>query len=100
MGTLTAIRFLIVWRWFQLLGVFQSFGIGFCFWGYQRNFITSCIDSLLQGYSGFKRAKEECMKESVGKYRSTIGRFVFGRTKFTRSPWIVHFAEDILLLHH
>ena len=51
-------------------------------------------------HSAFKRAKEERMKESVGKYRSTIGRFFFGRTKFTRSPWIAHFAVDILLLHH
>ena len=51
-------------------------------------------------YSAFKRAQEERMKESVGKYRSTIGRFFFGRTKFTRSPWIAHFAVDILLLHH
>ena len=51
-------------------------------------------------HSAFKRAKEEHMKESVGKYRSTIGRFVFGRTKFTRSPWIAHFAVDILLLHY
>ena len=40
------------------------------------------------------------MKESVGKYRSTIGRFCFGRTKFTRSSWIAHFAVDIQLLHH
>ena len=40
------------------------------------------------------------MKESVEKYRSTIGRFVFGRTNFTRSPWIAHFAVDTLLLHH
>ena len=51
-------------------------------------------------YSAFKRAQEERMKESVGKYRSTIGRFFFGRTKFTRSSWIAHFAVDILLLHH
>ena len=45
-------------------------------------------------YSAFKRAQEERMKESVGKYRSTIGPFFsprflnnnfFGRTKFTRS---------------
>ena len=40
------------------------------------------------------------MKESVVKYRSTIGRFCFGRTKLTRSPWIAHFAVDVLLLHH
>ena len=40
------------------------------------------------------------MKESVGKYRLTIGRFCFGRTKFTRSSWIAHFAVDILVLHH
>ena len=26
--------------------------------------------------------------------------FFFGRTKFTRSLWIAHFAVDILLLHH
>ena len=26
-------------------------------------------------YSAFKREREELMKESVGKYRSTIGRF-------------------------
>ena len=51
-------------------------------------------------YSAFKRAQEERMKESVGKYRSTIGRFFFGRTEFTRSTWIAHFAVDILLLHH
>ena len=51
-------------------------------------------------HSAFKRANEERMKESMGKYRSTIGRFVFGRTKFMRSPWIAHFAVDILLLHH
>ena len=31
-------------------------------------------------HGAFKRAKEERMKESVGKYRSTIGRFCFGRT--------------------
>ena len=51
-------------------------------------------------YSAFKRAQEELMKESVGKYRSTIGRFFFGRTKFTCSSWIAHFAVDILLLNH
>ena len=51
-------------------------------------------------YSAFKRAHEERMKESVGKYRSTVGRFIFGRTKFTRSSWLAHFAVDILLLHH
>ena len=44
--------------------------------------------------------QEEPIKEFVGKYRSTIGRFVFGRTKFTRYSWIARFAVDILLLHH
>ena len=39
------------------------------------------------------------MKESMGKYRLTIGRFFFGCKKFTRSPLIAHFAVDILLLH-
>ena len=51
-------------------------------------------------YSSFKRAQEERMKESVGKYRSTIGRICFGHTKFTRSSWIAHFEVDLLLLHH
>ena len=50
-------------------------------------------------HSALKRAKEERMKKSMGKYRLTIGRF-FGRTEFTRSSWIAHFAVDILLLHH
>ena len=50
-------------------------------------------------HSAFKRAKEERMKESVEKYRSTIGRFCFGHTKFTRSPWIAHLTVDIQLLH-
>ena len=50
-------------------------------------------------HSAFKRAKEECMKESMGKYRSTIGQF-FWSYEITRSPWIAHFAVDILLLHH
>ena len=26
--------------------VFQWFGVCFCFWGYQRNFITSCIGNI------------------------------------------------------
>ena len=51
-------------------------------------------------YIAFKRAQEERMKESVGKYCSTIGRCFLGRTKFTRSSWISHFAVDILLLHY
>ena len=51
-------------------------------------------------YSVFKRAQEERMKESVGKYRSNAGLFCFGRRKFTRSSWIAHFAVDILLLNH
>ena len=51
-------------------------------------------------YIAFKRPQEERMKESVGKYRLTIGRLFFGRTKFTRSSWIAHFAVDKLLLHH
>ena len=51
-------------------------------------------------YSALKRAQEERMKESMGKYRSTIGRFFFDRTKITRSSWIAHFEVDILLLHN
>ena len=51
-------------------------------------------------YSAFKRAQEERMKESVGKYRFDHRTIFSGRTKFTRSSWIAHFAVDILLLHH
>ena len=76
MGTLTANRFSIVWRWFQLLGVFQSFGIGLAFGA--TNETSSLPVSRVYckaKHSAFKIAKEERMKESVVKYRSTIGRF-------------------------
>ena len=90
---------------------FQSFGGCFGFWVFfnRLEFVFASGDinetsspPVSRVYckakqSAFKRAQEERMKESVGKYRSTIGRFVFGRTKFMRSSWIAHFAVDILL---
>ena len=77
MGTLIANRFSIIWRWFQLLGVFRSFGIGFCFWGYQRNFITSCIESLL------RRLNIQCIQKSKRRtYEVVRGKISFDHRTF------------------
>ena len=81
--------FPIVWHWFFVSGATNKTSSTHVSRGYCK-----------AKHSSFKRSKEERIKESVGKYRPTIERFVFGRTKFTRSSWIAYFAVDILLLRH
>ena len=101
MGTLVANRCSIVWRWFQLLGVFQWFGVGFLLLGLltklhhllYREFIArlNIVHSKDQKKNVWRSPWENIVRPSDD---------FFGSTKFTRSSWIAHFAVDILLLHH
>ena len=72
-----------------IANLFQSFGGGFSFWVFFNHlafvFASGAINETSSPpvsrvyckakYNAFKRAQEERMKESVGKYRSTIGQF-------------------------
>ena len=101
MGMLIANRFSIVWRWFQLLGVFQSFGIGFSFGATNETSSPPVLRVYCKAkHSAFKSAKKRTYEGVRGKISFDHRTIFFGCTKFTRSSWIAHFAVDILLLRH